>query len=68
MTVRELNRSQMIELKQDHICKTYDELDGSTPSIGTLADADRIVPDWMMFEEYDDVEFSEDDFFCSSGL
>lgn len=36
-------------------------------SWGALANADEIVPDDVMFRQYDGVLFSSDDFSCTAG-
>lgn len=66
MTVRELNREQLDELKQTYACQLRDcgedeEVIGI--SYQELVDALRI-PDEVIFEHYDDIWFVEDDFFC----
>lgn len=60
MTVHELTREQLIELKQHMLCEQ------GSPSYGELADADELVSDETAFAEYDTTEFSEDDFFCTA--
>ena len=61
MKVRELNRNQIIELKQNYYCNVLD----NNASYGELAEIDNIVTDAEIFEYYDFMEFTEDDF-CSS--
>lgn len=61
MTVHELTREQLIELKQDMLCEQ------GSPSYGELADADELVSDETVFAEFDATKFSEDDFFCTAG-
>ena len=76
MTVYELNRSQWIELKQNYLTRLSDEgimneviynkpdLDeaGVGVSYEELADADNLVDDDIIYNEYKDSVFSEDDF------
>ena len=76
MTVYELNRSQLIELKQNYLTRLSDEgvmneviynkpdLDeaGVGVSYEELADADNLVDDDIIYNEYKDNVFSEDDF------
>ena len=70
MTVHELNREQLIQLKQQYLCQLaeegcYAEVRGvpyDEPSYGDLADADEIVSDDVIFRNYDDVYFTEEDF------
>lgn len=58
MTVCELNRDQLIELKAQML---------HNPSWGELADADELVSDDAVYSEFDGIAFTEDDFFCTSG-
>jgi hypothetical protein len=60
MKVTELNREQLTELKQRY----YTEKNESV-SYGELADIDSIVTDNEIFEEYNGIEFTEEDFFSS---
>ena len=57
MTVHELTRDQLISLKQDYLVRTQERTYWSD-----LADADEIVPDEFIKEEYEGTEFSPDDF------
>lgn len=57
MSVRELNRSQLVQLKQDYLCKTQERVFWSE-----LAEADDLVSDEVIFNEYAGFCFSEDDF------
>lgn len=66
MTVRELNRDQLIELKQDYLEKWAQET-GERLSWGDYADADEEIPDEWVLEYYADYTFSDDDFLCSAG-
>lgn len=70
MYVTELNRDQLNELKQAYLCELADcgELEEVVGvSYNELADADEIVPDNVIFEHYQDIVFSEDDFFCNAN-
>ena len=58
MSVYELNKNQLIELKQNYLFKRDENI-----SYDKLLDADIIVSDEEIFNEYGNVEFSEDDFF-----
>lgn len=58
MKVKELTRSQLVELKQRY----YTEKNGDV-SYGELADINNIVTDNEIFEEYQNVDFVEEDFF-----
>ena len=62
MKVTELNREQLEELKQNYLTRKNEE-NGEGTSYGELADADRLVSDEEIFNEYADTEFTEDDFF-----
>ncbi len=63
MKVQELNRVQLEELKQRYYTEKNENV-----SYGELADIDNIVSDKEIFEEYEGVEFTEDDFFSSGNL
>lgn len=67
MTVRELSKDQMTELKGDHIVAMNDEK-GEGTSWSELAMADELVSDEEMYEAYDGYLFSPDDFACSAGV
>jgi hypothetical protein len=77
-TVRELNRDQLVELKQNYLTRldeegTLNEVlyndpdDESGLSQGELANADNLVPDDVVFNEYEGTMFHNDDFFCTAG-
>ena len=57
MDVHELNREQLIQLKQAILC----ERDTGT-SYGELAAADELVTDEEVFVQYGGTNFVEDDF------
>lgn len=61
MKVKDLSRDQLIELKQHYLCEQ-----DMQPSWGELADADELVSDETVFEEYADIHFVNDDFFCTA--
>lgn len=75
MEVRDLNRNQLIELKQNFLQRLADEgeyaeqldVDYDEPSYWDLANADDIVPDCVIFKNYEDVWFEDDDFFCTAN-
>lgn len=67
MTVYDLNRDQLIELKQHMITEENDRR-GEGTSYGELADADNIISDQEVFAEYGGTVFSPDDFFSSAGI
>lgn len=60
MKVRELNREQLVELKQGILFSLPE-----SPSYGELADADNLVDDETVFDLYDDTEFVPEDFSCT---
>ena len=59
MTVRELNKSQLEELKRYYVCETMDN-----PSWNQIVNASDISNE-TIFNYYDGIDFVEDDFFCS---
>ena len=62
MTVWELNREQIKQLKETYLMQHLDEVEGRSPSYGELALADELVADAMLVEAYGHYDFSEDDF------
>lgn len=70
MDVTELSREQIIELKRDYLVRLADEgcysevvgVEWDEPTYSELAAADEIVPDDVIFENYADTVFCEDDF------
>lgn len=64
MTVYELNRDQLEELKQRYYMDHVNE----NPSYGELAEIDDLVSDEEVYEEYAGTDFVVDDFFSSAGL
>ena len=58
MNVNELNRSQLIELKQSYLCSKNDSV-----SWWDLINADHLVSDKLIYKLHKDTEFVEDDFF-----
>lgn len=58
MTVRQLSREQLNELKETYMFETV----CSGPSYSDLAEACNI-PDELIFEHYDGYDFVNDDFF-----
>lgn len=73
MTVFDLDLEQLQELKQNYLCNLADRgefaeivgRDYDAPSYDDLALAGAIVPDPVIFREYEGVEFSDGDFVCS---
>lgn len=64
MMVSELSRDQLTELKQRMVSDEIYESEGRTPSYGELSEAES-VPDEKVFEKYEGVEFSNDDFYTA---
>lgn len=62
MTVSELTREQLVQLKQSYLTEHLLEVEDREPSYGELADADEIVPDAIIFEAEAATVFSPDDF------
>ena len=52
MSVYELSKNQLIELKQNYLCEVQKNV-----SYGELCDADNIISDEEIFNEYGNVEF-----------
>ena len=75
MNVRDLSKEQMHELKERYLLELADEgsfaevmgVENDEPSYGDLADADDIVPDDVIFKDYEGVDFVNDDFFCTAN-
>ena len=59
MSVEELSREQLIELKQNYYCNVLN----NNASYGELADIDNLVSDEEIFKEYGGIIFTNDDFF-----
>lgn len=76
MNVTELSREQIVELKQNYLEQLADEgsfaeildVDYNEPSYLDLANVDNIVPDCVIFKNYEDVCFVNDDFFCTVNV
>ena len=66
MTVSELVPSQMLQLKQRYLDEHLLEVEDRTASYNELVNADEIVPDEIILEDYKDYTFVEDDFFEES--
>lgn len=62
MNVKDLNKDQLLQLKQRMIDERNNG-NGDGTSYYELADADNIITDEEVFEEYAATSFSEDDFF-----
>lgn len=66
MTVKQLTRDMLIELKEHYLAQKRDEHGGGI-SYEELANADELVSDEEVFEKYAGTDFSVDDFCCSAG-
>lgn len=58
MTVKQLNRDQLVSLKQQMLCDR-----DSNVSYGELAIADDLITDAEVFAEFSGTEFTDEDFF-----
>ena len=75
MDVKELSNEQIVELKQHYLTELANEgsfaevldVDYDCPSYWDLANADDIVPDDVIFRNYEGVDFVNDDFFCTAN-
>ena len=61
MSVKDLTREQLIELKQRYYTERNENV-----SYGELADIDNLVSDNEIFEEYGHITFVEEDFLCNN--
>lgn len=69
MTVRDLNREQLNELKETYatqLAECGEDKEVLGISYQALADVTEI-PDEVIFNHYEGMTFTEDDFFCSVG-
>lgn len=57
MRVKDLNRGQLIQLKQGMLCDRHENC-----SYGYLANADEIISDDEVFDEFSETEFVAEDF------
>lgn len=57
MSYKELNRDQILALKQNYLVRTQDNV-----SYNELAEADNLVSDEELEREYKNVNFVEEDF------
>ena len=67
--VQDLSREELDELKDTYFYQLWDT---DEEVLGEEGDAGRInfpseIPDEVIFEHYEDVVFSEDDFFCNQA-
>ena len=76
MTVYDLDLEQLQELKQNYLCQLAESgefaeivgRDYDAPSYDDLALAGEIVPDDVIFRNYEGVYFTDDDFVCSMAF
>ena len=61
MSVEELNREQLTQLKQNMLMERMDA-EGETPSWGELAEVDSLITDEEVQQEYAGTEFVTADF------
>ena len=66
MFVDELNRAQLVELKERMLCDQLAEK-GEGASYGELAKADELISDDAVMEAYCHTNFTADDFDCGGG-
>lgn len=66
-TVYDLTPAQLAELKQTYAVQLA-ETEGEEIFWGDLADAENIIPDAVIFEHYDGIIFSDDDFSCTAEV
>ena len=67
LTVKDLNRSQIEELKQDYIDMKNREA-GIQTSMYDIFNADELVSDKEIYTYYDGYTFTLDDFWSTAGL
>lgn len=67
MSVKDLTRDQLAELKQSYLCEQLEQNENRCPSYGELADVDKDIPDEVIFVAYAGFRFCMDDFFCTAG-
>lgn len=76
LSVYELNRDQMRELKERYLTQLADEgsfaevmdVDYDAPSYWDIMHADDIVPDDVIYKQCEGVSFVPDDFFCTAAV
>ena len=61
MKATELNREQLVCLKERYLCDWYDSV-GDTPSWEELANVDEFVEDETVFDYFEGIEFVPEDF------
>ena len=63
--LRELKCNYMYELANEGTFAEVMDRDYDEPSYWDLANADEIIPDDVVFRQYEGVSFVEEDFFCN---
>ena len=67
MSVYDLNMEQMEQLKIEYYDKCLYAVEHRSISYGEMIGIDELVSDETIYDEYEDVEFAEDDFWCSAS-
>lgn len=70
MNVHDLTREHLVQLKERYLINLANEgtfaqvmnVDYDSPSYHDMMNADELVPDDVIFNEYESTEFTEDDF------
>ena len=62
MTIKELNKEQLTQVKQNYYTEILMEQEDREPSWGELVEVDDLVTDEEVFTAYDGTEFVEEDF------
>ena len=66
MNVKELTENQKFELKITYLQEILDEAkENRNPSYGEIYEINNIISDEDIFERYKNIEFENDDFFCT---
>ena len=68
MNVKELTENQKTELKITYLQELLDEAkENRNPSYGEIYEINNIISDEDIFERYKNIEFENDDFFCTTN-
>ena len=62
LTVHDLTRGQINQLKGIYLDQHLQETCDECASYGEIANAEKIVDDWLIYDAYADTLFSPDDF------
>lgn len=62
MTVKDLKRQQLQELKAKYYDDMLQDTEGRSISYGEIAEIDEIVTDKKIFQEFDGYYFTDEDF------